>query len=402
MNIAVFAKRTTIHNGHGGLETQNKALVEGLVKKGHSVTLFSPKWEIVNDIAIENNVNYVFVDCVYRMGPVFGFFGTLQKNNWINRSVEEFTKIHSKQKFDVALGQSSTALGVIKRKAELGIKIISVSHGTIIGEYKSFLAGMELPKDVVSFVKNTGFTLKNFFRRQRDFVHGSDKVICVSNYVKKALIEETFAEDAKFVVIHNGIEPELFKNLNTNTRRGAKGLFVGRIIKDKGVDVLVEMFKDKSFEGYSIDIVGDGEYFIELRQLINNTRNLKDRVNLVGKIQYDDVLNNYFMNKEYGVFLLPTERVEGFPMVLVEALFSGLPIVAYDIGGVSDAVENEKTGYLVKLNDLETFKEKVLNVIKDTNLKNKLSQNCLQKAKNEFTLEIMINSYEKIIKEVLA
>src|SRR4030065_994231 len=132
MRIAVMAKKTTFHKGFGGLETQNKALCEGLSAKGHIVTIFSPVYELDKNEIIENNVRYVFVKCVYRMGPVFGFFGTIQKSNWINRSVEEFTKIHEKEKFDIVLAQSSTGLGIIKNKKKLNIKVISIAHGTII------------------------------------------------------------------------------------------------------------------------------------------------------------------------------------------------------------------------------------------------------------------------------
>ena len=81
MNIAVFTKKTTLHKGYGGLETLNKVLCEGLYEKGYNITVFSPTWNLGASERQENGIRYVFVDCVYRMGPVLGFFGSMQQSN---------------------------------------------------------------------------------------------------------------------------------------------------------------------------------------------------------------------------------------------------------------------------------------------------------------------------------
>lgn len=70
MKIAVFTKSTTLHKNHGGLETQNLALCEGLVKKGYYVVVFSPKKEIEKDFIEQNGVKYVFIDADYK-GYIF-------------------------------------------------------------------------------------------------------------------------------------------------------------------------------------------------------------------------------------------------------------------------------------------------------------------------------------------
>ena len=71
MHIAVFTKKTTFHKGYGGLETQNKLLVEELVRRGNSVIVFSPKAEIETDGTVDSGVTYVFIPAVYRMGIFF-------------------------------------------------------------------------------------------------------------------------------------------------------------------------------------------------------------------------------------------------------------------------------------------------------------------------------------------
>jgi glycosyltransferase involved in cell wall biosynthesis len=89
-------------------------------------------------------------------------------------------------------------------------------------------------------------------------------------------------------------------------------------------------------------------------------------------------------------------------MVLAEALFSALPVVAYDMGGVSDAVFDGLNGYLVPAEDLESFKGKVLNIITDKDLREKLGGGALRFAYDNLTLDHMLEKYEKVIAEVTA
>lgn len=395
MKIAVFTKKTTLHEGYGGLETMNKVLCEGLAHKGHEITVFSPKWELPASHEKQNDVSYQLIDCVYRMGPVLGFFGTWQKENWINRSYEEFRKHHQKNKFDVVLAQSSTGLGVISKKDELGIKVISIAHGTILGEYRTWFQNMSLPRDLILLIKNTGFTLKNFFRRQREFVHGSDKVIAVSNFVKNNLLEETFTFEERLVVVHNGIDPDKFFPPETNIKRGKKILYVGQIIKSKGISELYEMMSSPDLKGFEADLLGGGD-------LVSAYQARSDNMNFVGKVSSPELIEEYYINDQYGVFVFPTQRFEGFPMVLVEAMFSALPIVAYNMGGVSDAVEDGVNGFLIEPGNKHDFKEKVLNILSDGKLRQKMAHNSLKLAYENFTLQKMLDQYEQVMKEVTA
>lgn len=400
MRIAVFTKKTTFHKGYGGLETQNKILMEGLASRGHDVVLIAPAWELEAGSKNENGVVYNFIECVYRMGPIFGFFGTYQKSNWINRSYEFFKQEHTSKPFDIVLAQSSTGLGVIKKKKELGVKVISIAHGSIISEYKTFINSMKLPGDLFLFIKNTGFALKNFFRRQRDFVHGSDKVITVSTFVKQVLADETYDFDEKFVVIHNGVDTTEFKDTEVK-RNGNKFLYIGQVTKSKGMGTLVELCKKAKSENikFDIDVVGGGEYLETLKKEVAQE---ECGINVIGKVPYDDVVKNYYLNSDYFAFLLPTNRYEGFPMVNVEAMLAGLPVIAFDIGGNADAIKNNETGYLVRSQDINSFYEKMKYLMQNRQEASKMGDFAKKYALNNFNVETMLDSYEKVINEVLA
>jgi glycosyltransferase involved in cell wall biosynthesis len=233
-------------------------------------------------------------------------------------------------------------------------------------------------------------------------VHGSDKIIAVSNFVKNALVEETFTFEDKIIVVHNGIDERLFSAQEDITQRGDKILYVGQVIKSKGIFDLIKVFKYEDFSDKTFDIVGGGEALKEAKEAVSESNEISGKINFLGKVSYSELIEKYFLNKDYGLFVLPTLRYEGLPMVLLEAMFSGLPIVAYDMGGVSDAVNNGNNGFLVEAGNVESLRSRILDILKDPDLKEKMSKMSLQKAKEEFTLKKMLDAYEMIMQEVLA
>lgn len=401
MNIAVFSKRTTFHKGFGGLETQNRALCEGLVKRGHQITVFTPKFEIKLDSIEENGVKYVFVPCEYR------YLYSSSKNSWANKSVAYFEKFHNETKFNLVLAQSSSGIGIVKRKDDLGIKVISIAHGTIISELRTRLKNVDSLSSLLMLIPDIGYALVNFFSWQRVFVHGSDKIIAVSNYVKTALIDETYAPENKFEVIHNGVDIQGFlnkigsisqNNLNDADSDQIRLLFVGRLVKEKGVDLLIKIFEDDAFKDVYLDIIGGGPLEEKLKKRVK-TLNLENRIIFHGKKSVDEVAK-FYGSKKTKIFLFPTKRFEGFPMVLVESMLSGLPVVAFNMGGVKDAVKDNETGFLIPEGENLFFKDRVLELIKDTDKRREFGLNAYKIASDEYSLDAMINKYQKVINEI--
>lgn len=413
LNIAVLIKRTTFHKGFGGFETQNKMLVEGLVTKGHNVTVFSPKQDFAKTTSKENGVNYEFIDSVYRMGSPFDLpieliskilrIKSKGKEDWKEKSYTAVLENHTREPFDIILCQSAIGLGIINNKKDFNIPIISISHGSILGEYKSSLTDVSLkqflsPSYAIRFVKNTAFVLVNYFTRQREFIHGSTRVVTVSNAVKKQLINETFASDSKFYVIHNGVVPHISREMLEKHKRSntyLKLLFVGRVIHSKGVflllDALNELSQKHSEIQFELDIVGTGPDLEKLKSY-SSLLHLEE-VNFKGHVAPNEV-NDFMLASD--IFVMPTIRVEGFPMVIVEAMLAGLPCVVSDIGGNSDAIEDNVTGLLIEPNNQTSLVEALVTLCTDDRLRRNLGENARIKAEECFTADRMIQSYEDL------
>jgi glycosyltransferase involved in cell wall biosynthesis len=391
MNIAVFIKSTTFHRGSGGLESQNKSLCEELVRRGHSVTVFSPKREITIDEKIENLIKYVFITAEYRRY----IFALMNKNSWFKKSLEKFQVIHRASPFDLVLSQSASAESIIENKEKLGVRVVSVAHGSAASEYKTFLKNIKSLKDIYWLVRNTQYFLRQFFGRQRRYVLHSNKVIAVSNYVKSALINECFADERRIEVVHNGVDPRDFDVIEKSSDENVKLLFLGRVEKSKGIFTILKIISRMNSKCV-LHVVGDGPDLEEAKKYSKKI-NVSDKVVFHGKVPYKEFVKNL----KPDIFVFPTQRIEGFPMVLVESMLLGLPIVAFDLGGVSDALENEKSGYLVRAGDTKEFRIKLESLINDPVSRNTFGIFGRTQALSKFTIGTMINAYEKIFTEVL-
>lgn len=391
MRLAIFIKGTHFHTGFGGLETQNKVLCEGLAKRGHEVIVFSPQRELILEHAVESSVSYRFISCVYKLLAC-------GKDSWITQSIEDFKKLHAEQPFDLVISQSSAGLGIIKCKQALSVKVISISHGTIIGEFKTRLQSIASILDVLKLIPDSLFVLKVFFGRQRDFIHGSDKIIAVSNAVKEALVSETFVEEKKIVVINNGIVPPVFsESFLKQDSPLVNFIYLGRVIRSKGVFNLIKVFSDPAFSKARLHIIGDGKDRVMLADFVKK-HGFSGRVTFYGNIPHTEAMAKLQMG---DIFVLPSLRFEGFPMVLVEAMFAGLPIIASDIGGISDAVQNNVTGFLISPKDVESLRAKMLELFSTPELCKVLGTAGKKVALERFSLNAMLTKYEYIFKEVL-
>lgn len=187
-------------------------------------------------------------------------------------------------------------------------------------------------------------------------------------------------------------------------------LFVGRLAKRKGVKEFIE----KSFlrivskvPNACFVIVGDNpseslthrdDALGEIRAVISKM-NLQAHVRLHGSISDDELVKLY---QACDVVVLPalaeTDDVEGFGIVLLEAAAAGKPAIATRVGGIPDAVEDEKTGVLVNAGDYEGLAQAVLHLLNESLARSKMGGAARQRAKKEFGWEKIVDRYETALR----
>lgn len=240
-------------------------------------------------------------------------------------------------------------------------RIISTTHGWVLPHFK--------------IVKLMEWLFLSF--RSMDEV-----TIAVSEKSRLELIEKGYVSN-KVKTIYNGIDLEPFQNIGRERNQVVHVGFVGRLVHQKGIDILmgaIEALKDSL---YHFHIYGDGEYRDQIIGLENALG--RDRVTYHGFVPSNEIHKAY---DAIDVLIAPSID-EGLPYTFIEAMACGVPVIASDVGGVSEIVEDGRTGLLIKPNSVESLVDAIKN-ISYMNL-SELSRDCMIKSKM-FSLDRMIQN----------
>lgn len=384
--IAVIIKNTTFNKSFGGLEVHSKILIDQLAKD-FEVFIFAPKRELKNSIVKENNKTFYFIDTEYKTGPISDLF----KENWNFGLYNFFKEKYIEDKYDLIISISSAAYPIIRNKSEFNCKILSVSHGTALSEFKSLYneGGLSF-----SFFKNLPYFLYNFFYKQKNFIAKSDFVICVSDYVRQNLILETSdTKISKFKTIFNGVAIDDFEKDFSHEGK-LKILFSGRVELSKGIGVLLQSIKNLDV---ILNVAGDGNYLSEAKKYSQDNK-LNEKVNFLGKLTFDNLKNYY---KESDILIVPSLRVEGFPMSILEGMSYYLPVIATKMGGNVDAVLDNKTGFLINADDPKELSERIKFFNTYPEKIKEFGLNSRNLVVQRFSIEGMIKEYLEVISSLI-
>jgi len=168
----------------------------------------------------------------------------------------------------------------------------------------------------------------------------------------------------------------------------ARGIgFIGRLHPVKRLDLLVEIaaIVSGACPNAVFLLVGDGPARGEVESLLLQ-KGLADHFRLLG---YQSAIADYLALMD--LLVLTSER-EGLPIVILEASASGIPAVAFDVGGVSEAVEHGRTGFVVPFGDLVEFSQQVLRLLADQALRAEMGRQARLRAWAQFSPEARLSS----------
>jgi len=164
-----------------------------------------------------------------------------------------------------------------------------------------------------------------------------------------------------------------FDRVNGNIKKEKNVLMVGRLIKTKHQDKLIEMFANINLPGWKLILVGYDhlkQHNLERLKELARRLGVENRVDFTGKIENVDEL--YFKSSIFAF----TSSSEGFPNVIGEAMSAGLPVVAFDcVAGPSEMIIDGYNGYLIPLFDNIQFESKLAKLMEDENLRKELGKN---------------------------
>ncbi|HCR18428.1 MAG TPA: hypothetical protein DIU35_13185 [Candidatus Latescibacteria bacterium] len=233
-----------------------------------------------------------------------------------------------------------------------------------------------------------------------------DLFVCLSSQIENEILEWFGTAPDHIVQFPNFVNIEMFKPSSTKQktemrhrlmlRSKLQVLFVGRLDYIKGVDTLLDCWEGvvaRCPEAHLV-ILGTGE----LRQDLERTRlncGLRDSVSFRGRV---DNVKDYLQAAD--LLVLPS-LAEGMPNVVLEAMACGLPVVATDIPGTREAVENRVTGILVEPRNRQALVSAVVKLLEDSNLREAIGSNGRAQAERRFNLSSIGERYREAYNRLL-
>ncbi|MFX1451363.1 MAG: glycosyltransferase family 4 protein [Promethearchaeota archaeon] len=193
---------------------------------------------------------------------------------------------------------------------------------------------------------------------------------------------------------------ELIKKYNLSHLKNKKIiLYVGRIAKRKGIDILIKAFsllKKELKDAYLLIAGGDFDYKSKILNIANK-EHLKNRIIFLGHVP------KRFLPKVYSlanVVVYPS-KFEIFGHVILEANACKKPVIASNHWGPKELIINGKTGFLTKYNDIEQLKEKIVYILNNEDLQRKMGKFTRNYVKKNFSWEKNASEHYKIYKSIL-
>ena len=167
---------------------------------------------------------------------------------------------------------------------------------------------------------------------------------------------------------------------------------VGRLVKDKGFDILIKAFSiiEKDFPNLKLNIYGSGTEF-------NNLCDMIDSLDLENRIFINDPVSNIIDKIISADIFIHPARLEPFGMVIVEAMSAGVPVIATDCpNGPKNIITHMTDGILVKNESVEEIADSIKLLLTDEGLRKKLGENA-KKITEKLSMEIFIKKWEELL-----
>lgn len=289
-----------------GAETMCENLTNGLLKLGHEVTVVSlyEYHSVITERMQRNGVNIIY----------------LNKKNGVDISIVfKLIKIFKEYKPDVVHSHlyAGKYAHIASNLCKISAKVYTI-HSVAINEAGKL---------------NRGF---NHFL----FKYCNIIPVSLSEEIQKSVVKEYGIDYKSTPVVFNGVPMENCHR-KVDYVGNNKILHVGRFAEAKNHEVLVKAIATIIERGHDVKLYlyGQGELEVSIKELVK-------KIHMEKNIYFCGLTDNiYSVMEKCDIFVLPS-LYEGMPMALIEAMGTGMPILASNVGGIPDMIENEKSGLL--------------------------------------------------------
>ncbi|NUM25142.1 MAG: glycosyltransferase family 4 protein [Candidatus Buchananbacteria bacterium] len=323
----------------GGAEVVVDIVVNELVKMGHRVVIIT--------LGRKNQIYQEAGLTIYRINPlnVFSFLDIDKRPIWLRifwhpldvfnvSSYFKVKKILKLESPDVVMTHNLKGIGYLVPKAvrSLRLKHIHTIHDVQLSRPSGLiLYGQEKPFLIID---------KIYEKIVRALIGSPDIVVSPSRWLMGYYQARGFFYESKKIIMPN---PIVFKKIDKNIGKDKPEglvtlLFVGQIEQFKGILFLIEALKKVRLNNWRLQIIGSGNAQDLVQQKIIGD----SRFEMVGRVSQEELLEYY---RAADVTVVPSLCYENSPKVIDESLIANVPVIASDIGGVSEIVKDDYNGF---------------------------------------------------------
>ncbi len=376
----------------GGAENQVKSISEELARRGHDVSVATSNSTSVLDVPTLRHpfrkkrlnigkfseINGVKV---HRHNALFRFYGFLATTPMHKLLTVEADVIHA-YCFYV-----TTTVGAMLAARWRSLPFLLTANDATVSPYGS------LAKRASANFYNHTFG--------KALLASCARIVAVSGENAEDLFK-LGAKRGKVEIIPNGINVKRFLSMKKKPRTIRDDpivLYVGRISEDKGLGCLIKSapLVLSNFPRAKFVIVGEDYGYLDRLKMLVQRYGVEKNVVFTGRLSNAELVRVY---KRADVFVLPSE-LEAFGIVVIEAMASGLPVVASNLGGMKTIVQNEKNGLLFEVGNFRELTEKIELLLNNESLRIKLEENGRKTVQEKYSIEKVVDRLEKLYAEVL-
>ena len=303
---------------------------------------------------------------------------------------------HNAPRFAAAVGEVADHL----RRLKADVLVCSGYKPDIIGLFAARRANVPVVSVAHGWTSATWKVRLNE-RVDRYAMRWMDKVVCVSE-AQAAKVRKAGVAEEKIAVIHNAVGDEAF-TVDAAYQQKLLSFFdkpyryiigaAGRLSPEKGFEQLVKAAMHVKDAGFIV--FGEGPLRESLTRQIEAS-DLRDRFILAG---FHADASKYFGH--FDVLALPS-YTEGLPVVILEAMAAGVPVVATRVGGVPEVVADGRTGYLVAPGDASALAQKISEVLGDGERRKAMGEQARRAIQSAFSCRTQAEAYEAVFASLSA
>lgn len=360
----------------GGAGNASAHIASQLVKIGYEVTIITARFGDLPHLERSTNLTVIRIPAMRRKqdrsGALEQIVFILSASFWTLRLVRQLKPSATLAFFGVPSGAVALFLKLTYKIPY----VVSLRGGDVPGFR---------PYDFGTYHKLIAPLLRIIWKQ-------ASAIVANSNGLRELAIQF----DARFdiPVIPNGVDLELYK---TDARSAATPrLFsVGRIVHQKGLDLAMHALAGLKELSWEWRIAGDGPQ-LDVLKLLAQKLGIADRVQFLGWQAREQLIEQYHWA---NLFLFPS-RHEGMPNAVLEAMASGLPVIASRIAGSEELVSNGETGFLFPSENIEALRDALHKLISDTALRQTMGNVARRHMEERYSWTATAKQYALLLEKV--